>query len=343
MTKECTPCRLQIDDDEKKICPYCGKPLTDAKQGEPQARLTPAMKEVIRTEAKKAVCECLGVGTVAIAVALLVALLTVAYSGYRAARNQLKQQISMRLDAEFNEPNLKATVRESAQAEANVIIREQVAPAVAKFREDVNNFTAQAASETERLESEFTRFVAKMAETTQVHSEILEKLTFLNVYTQTVINAEAGYRKAYDQLRSWANDKSFLLTEQALQVYKKITSIHNPAAYKHKWPISSWFGDGDPSTLNLPELVSYYQKQTPLSFRKVAVIDYIYFRKDLPKVGKMQFFIKVIEKDDSLDAVEFAGRYFRTLAGLKLHPLAVDDYLKWWAENKDSLSSTPKS
>lgn len=312
------------------------KPKKKGNTKKTKAALAPEIREAVESEVKKVLLGYLGLVSVLAVIGFIVAL----HRGYTAAKDYLKDQISTRLDTEFSEPTLKATVHEAAQKRANAIIEEQVAPAVANFREDVNDFMAHATAESERLESELAHLSTKIVQVIEKHSSLIHELTLVNEYTQTVINAEAGYRKAYDQLLMWADDKTFPMAHQAFETWKKITSSHNPVFYKQNWSPSTWYDDGDPSTLSLSELVDFYRQQEPLSFRRIALIDYLYQRKDIPKSDKMKFFIEVIEKDDSLDAVEYAGRYFGTLAGLKLHPLAVEGYLKWWKQN--TLEDAPK-
>jgi len=67
---------------------------------------------------------------------------------------------------------------------------------------------------------------------------------------------------------------------------------------------------------------------------KVPLLEYINNRNDIPKIDKLDFFMQVMKTDQSLTAVEYAGRYFTTDTNLKIKPLAVDYLAQWWAANR---------
>lgn len=261
---------------------------------------------------------------------------------HKAATQHIEGIIVDRIVAEFNEPCIKKTVQDAATHRANAIIEDQVQPAVAKFTQDFNDLAAQVKHDANQLESDIASFASKMMQLSEKQATLLGQVVLVQNYQMTLINAQTGYRKAYDQLLAWGEDESYLLQQQAMQVWQQVTRAHNPVGYRGGWSASVWYPKGDPSTLSLPELTTYYQQQASLDYRKPAIIEHIYKRDDIATGDKLKFLVGVIEKDDSLDAVEYAGRFFGQLAGVKLHPLAVPHYLKWWAENKDTLGDIPK-
>ena len=51
----------------------------------------------------------------------------------------------------------------------------------------------------------------------------------------------------------------------------------------------------------------------------------------------MEFLVEILKNDNSLRAVEYAGRYFNKETGLKKKTLAASEFLNWWEKNKESI------
>ncbi len=179
-----------------------------------------------------------------------------------------------------------------------------------------------------------TPFRTEMEKTLQKSNQELEKLTLKNNYLLTVINAQNDDRKAFDQLLIWYKDKTFLLSPQALKAWANIVEKHSQPLFK-KLPSFPWEEGTDPSKLNLSALKRKYESTH--WYLKPNLIKYIWERKDFSKYERMEFLADVLKNDDSLRAVEYAGRYFGKEAGLKKKTLAVSEFLDWWEKNKEDL------
>lgn len=167
---------------------------------------------------------------------------------------------------------------------------------------------------------------------------LLEKLSkqfqLINNFMMTVINAQNYDRKAFDQLEIWSKDKTFLLSPQAFKAWVNILDQHNQSLFKEPGSFP-WEEGTDPSKLNLSDLKRKYE--TTNWYIKPSLIKYIWERKDFSKYERMEFLAYVLKNDQSLRAVEYAGRYFRKEAGLKKKTLAVSEFLDWWEKNKEYL------
>jgi len=194
-----------------------------------------------------------------------------------------------------------------------------------------------AANEIKNLKTEadkLNRLLEKSVKLTSGIAEIQRKSILINEFMMTVINAQNDDRKSFDQLREWAKDSSYLLSSNALSAYETIINQHDPRlVFELKPP----FGEGvDPSKFALLELEQMYQSG-PSSLRP-SLIEYIWKRESFSKRDKMEFLIEIIGDDESLNAVEYAGRYFRKGAELKhLKPLAIEAFLEWWEKNRDKF------
>jgi DNA-binding FadR family transcriptional regulator len=203
-------------------------------------------------------------------------------------------------------------------------------------------FVARQAVEARKLSNELAlknelveKKISHVDETLEKANRALTELHQISEFIIAVVAALNDDRKAFDQLRVWSENKSHLFSSRAQHVWDTIVAEHSKALAFGGFALS-WRAGLDPSKLTLGELKQTYDS-SPATL-KPALLEYIWKRQDIPRRDKLQFFAEVIEHDQSLTAVEYAGRYFTEQAGLKIKPLAVDDLLKWWRDNKDRIS-----
>lgn len=160
----------------------------------------------------------------------------------------------------------------------------------------------------------------------------------LQLYTQfntTVLAAQNDDRRAYDQLWAWSEDSSFPFQRAAAQAVQTIMDQHNPAMVRGGFNVS-WNEGVDPQKLSLAEL-SQALRSTPPHIR-LGILEFVWEKRtDISKRDRLQFLADVLSYDESLQVVEYAGRYFAQGTGDKLKPIAIGPHLKWWKENKDSI------
>lgn len=160
----------------------------------------------------------------------------------------------------------------------------------------------------------------------------------LQLYTQlntTVLAAQNDDRHAYDQLRTWSEDSSFPFQRAAAQVVQTIIDQHNPAKIRSGFNVS-WNEGVDPQKLSLPEIWKAFRIAPP--HIRLGILEFVWEKRtDISKRDRLQFLVDVLSNDESLQVVEYAGRYFAQGTGNNLKPIAVGSHLKWWEENKDSI------
>ena len=189
------------------------------------------------------------------------------------------------------------------------------------------DLVAMQAGEAKKLSEE-------MDETLQKASKTLSELQQITEFTMTVVAAQNDDRKAFDQLKAWANDKSFPLSARAKQAWNTIFEEHSKPQYI-SYPKVPWREGLDPSKLTFKDLLQIYgSAPSPL---KPMLIEYIWNRQDIPKKDRMQFLIDVMQHDQSLRAVEYAGIFFAQGAQLTIKQMAVDHMLSWWRDNKNEI------
>jgi hypothetical protein len=176
------------------------------------------------------------------------------------------------------------------------------------------------------------RKLSSIEEVLQKAMKTNDELGLLSNYTMNVIAAQNNDRKSFDQLRAWSQDKTYFLSSNAGKAYKKIMDEHSPAMYSSDFKIP-WNNHIDPTKLSLQDLKKIYYNS---AYLKPAILEFIWKkRNDISKQDKMQLLAEVLQSDNDLTAVEYAGRYFNEGAGLNYKPLAVEQLLEWWENNKE--------
>ncbi len=200
---------------------------------------------------------------------------------------------------------------------------------------------AKEAKETKELSEELAnkneiagKKLEDIDKTVQKASDTLTELEAILEFTATVTDAQNDDRQAFDKLKAWAEDKTYQFSQRAQRAWKTILDEHASGMYESGFSIP-WRKGIDPSKLTLQNLKQNYDKEA--IYLRPAFIEYIWKREDFSKKERMQFLIDVIKNDQSLKAVEYAGRYFAMAADLKIKPLAVEHFTKWWDENKDKI------
>lgn len=160
----------------------------------------------------------------------------------------------------------------------------------------------------------------------------------LQLYTQfntTVLAAQNDDRRAYDQLWDWSEDSSFPFQRASAQAVQTIMDQHNPAMIRSGFSVS-WSEGVDPQKLSLPELRQAFKSAPP--HIRVGILEFVWEKRtDIPKRDRLQFLADVLRSNESLQVIEYAGRYFAQGTGDNIKPIAIGPHLKWWEENQDSI------
>lgn len=216
-----------------------------------------------------------------------------------------------------------ADTRRRAEAQSDAI--DSVAKEITAAREQARDLVEKNEQAEEKLE-------ALNDELSEAAEKLFQLMTIIT-FKETIVAARNDDRKAFDTLKAWADDPSFEYAEQAENAWLAVLYDHSllpPVKGGIQLP---WAGEASDTTLE--QCREIYTQITPSL--KPRCIQYIWSRADFPEKDRMRFLVDVIRDDTSLNAVEQAGRYLTVAADLKYKPLAVDDFLKWWEENKEKV------
>ena len=220
---------------------------------------------------------------------------------------QLEEARKERIAAKF-------AMEKAAQAE-------QTAASVAK---DMNN-----------MKSEADKKLSEIDDTLQKASKTVSELKLISEFATTVLDAQNDNRKAFDRLSKWSGNSSNPFSSRARDAWMTIYRSHS-LPYYVSYNTQLWKSEFDRSKLSIKDFRKIYYEQISSDLRP-SLIQYIWERNDISKKDKMQFLIDIVQSDESLRAVEYAGRLFTQGAGLNASPLQVDLMLKWWQENKNTV------
>jgi len=206
---------------------------------------------------------------------------------------------------------------------ATVDLVAQEASAARKLGEEVRSRNEEA--ERKLLEVDDTLEDAKAS---------LNILSATTQFAQTSIAAQNDDRKAFDELERMAEDPRHPFNKRAADVWRTVLDAHSPMMVVGGFTIP-WQANVDPSKLDIAQIRSIYAS-APVWLRP-AFAEYISQRTDLSKKDRMTLLIGIVRNDDSLKAVEYAGREFAKAAGINIKPIAAKPMLDWWDANKDSI------
>lgn len=171
-------------------------------------------------------------------------------------------------------------------------------------------------------------------------NNVLTNLESMTDFTITVIFAQNDDRRAFDKLSLLAYDQSNPLHERALAAWLTIYDNHNNASELSVCPVTPLVAGIDSSELTIHDLSKLYA--VIASRFKLGFLVYIWERNDLPLIDRLDFLISVIETDDSLKAVEYAGRYFTKATKTNFKPLATLALIQWWKDNRATFKEKNK-
>lgn len=234
--------------------------------------------------------------------------------------NELAMQVQSRIDGEFKKENIHELVEEVAKHR----IEEIADPLISQnIEEKINPEIKAAETKLRAIDDELTK-------AGQSREELKAALEFAS----TVSAAQNDDGLAFDQLLSWHRDKSFPFSAGSAIVKIRVyyaSPMLGTAYVKFPWEKI----DKDPSELTFSQLQDIYASMLPRNH--ADVINRIWNRTDISKKDKMPFLIDVLNKDKSLTARNFAGRFLAQEAGLRWDPFVTEPLLDWWKENKENI------
>ena len=150
-------------------------------------------------------------------------------------------------------------------------------------------------------------------------------------FTMTVLAAQGDDRRSFDKLKSMAGDKNNRFAATAGQAWNSIFEAHS-GPISQDFPSPPWKPDVDPSKLALEQLSNGYEN-APYQIRPM-LLKYIANRNDIPLQKRLDFLMVVMKSDQSLLAMEYAGRYFGQLSSQNIKAMALDYLSSWWNEHR---------
>jgi hypothetical protein len=249
----------------------------------------------------------------------------------------MSNRVNKRIDDEFNKESIQDLIRKKAEGRvdevAGGIINDYIVttlkPKLDTFQSKLSDFNARMISVEDQLDVKISATESRLK---ALESGALAELRQTSEYIMTVVAAQNDDRKAYDQLIKWQNDKGSPFHERAAQARAAILDEH-AAPWSANYTVP-WRPEVDPSKLSFDQLKSELLR-TPSKQNRIALIEFIWGRGDIPKKDKMGFLVEVMKSDPSLGVVEQAGRSFLLESKQRIKPLVTDQMIDWWEKHKN--------
>lgn len=176
------------------------------------------------------------------------------------------------------------------------------------------------------------KFVA-ITRTIDDANSALDRLKLAADFTMIIMDAQNDNRAAFDKLKQISENKENPFSIQAEMAWHSIYESHTKPYFT---PEDLTFREGvDPSMLTLLDIEREYNS-APIQI-KPSLLGHISGRQDFRIAEKLQFFIDVIKSDQSLKAIEHAGRYFTSETKLNVRPLDLEYIVGWWDKHRNQF------
>ncbi len=168
--------------------------------------------------------------------------------------------------------------------------------------------------------------------------KISDELKALTEFQNAIVKAQVGDRKSFGRLTKWFEDTSYPYNTLAAEA---ISSIWTKYSRYTREPIFNYYSPIEAYDIDLKEFKTIDDISDKFNsygtWIRVPLIQYVWNRDDIPKNKKIPFLINVLKHDKHLDVFAAAGiKLNEERKAENKHPLAIDDILKWWEENKDN-------
>ena len=235
--------------------------------------------------------------------------------------NRLRFEVSQRVDRELSRDEIKGVIRERTIIAVENLAGQSLSNAV-------KDTVAPVGADVENLRNKTQIAVMTLAATLSQASNLIE-------FQTTILKAQNDDREAFNKLIELGQDKTFSFQTIAQNAYTKIRVSYFSPFSEPSWLVIDWPKDADTSKWDIAHLRAEYAA-VPQVY-KADMIHTIWAREDIQKRDRMMFLRDVLEKDHSLSATFFAGKFFATEAGLQWQPFNVTPLLEWWDKHKDSI------
>lgn len=180
----------------------------------------------------------------------------------------------------------------------------------------------------------------KTTELNEVLEESKENLSVLrsNVeFLEIMLSAQNDDFAAFDQLYKWSKDSSHPFQKVAINATIRLRTEY-AGQIIHGHLNINWGNGITPDQISFDHLRQYYENLDPVYH--ADLVQLIWERKDIQKMDKMSFFVRILRNSNSLTAKHDAARYFIKCANdenLKWSPFKIDPLLEWWETNKTKM------
>ncbi len=258
------------------------------------------------------------------------------------------------ISKQFEEPQIRAIVRDVAAERSSTLMNEQIEPEVARFITEIEEQLLELNSLVDRTQSLET----KSRDSEQAIQKIfLDLQSQLNAVNTQIVAAE----KANDQLTSTA--EFMLLAIKAIgndaaawdtladigtspnhKFFKEARSIAYGIQYQFtgpQYPPFALLNDDIAKQVKSMSIEGCEKLLNAIPDENHAhLVFLIWERPDLTKYEKLSFSAYVLDNTHSLTARAMAGKHFAEESGRWFGRLFKEEWLEWWSSNATSIAKS---
>jgi hypothetical protein len=240
-----------------------------------------------------------------------------------AEAERVRVEVVKRVDAEFNEQNIAALVRDEAKKRIDLIadsiiqknISNQVAPVRAEFLEVLTKSSQDMKSKIAEMDAALNKSAGSASNLQSIVDDAkkaLSKLDQESDFLTTAVAAQNDDRAAYDKLVTLGSDSASPFKTRAYRISMAIRNDwSSPTAHLTHLKIN-WAKNVDPATMKLPEFIGAWKEMADNPEFGVDFMDTVWASTNLTRLEKMEFTHEIIgNSHNSSAALDRAAKKLR--------------------------------
>ncbi len=243
-------------------------------------------------------------------------------SDLKQRTDSLADEVKVRIEKEFEQPAIEATIQKAAKDRAAALMSDQIAPEVSKLKQEVNETVKQ------------------MGKAISEANIALDEVKNTSEFALLVTKASNDDRASFDALRKIVETKDNKFQDIALDVLLQIAAdqdLSTSEAYID-WPKDC---NLDPAKASLDDFAYVLAHRLPIY--RPAILETIWQQERFPMPVRLAILNENIIKTNSIRTLHKAYKLMDQEAKLGQNILVYEAYTEWWDKHKGNYNKKPEN
>jgi hypothetical protein len=246
---------------------------------------------------------------------------------------QLHKAVLNRVEEEFQQPRIKATVETAIETKAQSMLREEIEPKVSEFQREIGGEIGNFSSFLQTLEGKFKEDYQTLSK----EVSILEQRNRLTLLGDKAITD--GSKQAFNEINDFIKNGTDLnLVTAAKAESARVVSFWALMTRIKGVSISTTRPDGiekKDESISTPQLIIAMLHHDDWQVRAAAAN----LLRQRNHKGVPEALLESARKDENLEVVKHAIAAFRSVTGCECHsPLDVEPLESWWRSHSKEVN-----